>query len=192
MSKDTRLKRTVNRAIERRLAQERERQKPHTLKFVLTMLGFVIGIPGILVGILSLLPRASVTPNDPLNPDDPFSAPFVVSNDGYVELNDVQFSCSPMKVETKNFWVIDTVPGKEPGGVRETSLDVGTLGRDGSTTVRCAISPAFANILPLESAHRRITISFRPEWLPWRRTMTMDFILAKDTGNRFHWLHRSF
>jgi hypothetical protein len=189
MSRRTQIKRTINRAIERRLQREQP-TPPRTRWRVAKTLLFVIGIPGIVAGVLTLLPRASISAGEPLIPDDPFSAPFEVANDGYVDLNDVTFSCLPKEVDTDNFWV---VKGGDNLGLTETTFNVGTLGPDGRTTLRCGFSRFFdfkgANIT---KAHIAMRLTFRPEWMPWRRSITRDFILTKDNSNHFRWLQRAF
>jgi hypothetical protein len=191
MARDTRIKRTVNRAIDRRLAKvlpAPERPRWRIAKVFL----FLVGVPGIVVGILSLLPRASVSPNDPLDPSTPFSSPFVVSNDGYAELYDVTFYCTPVRIETTGHQIIasNDKPGAE-SGVQDTSVKVGTLGRDGQTSVYCPIPFFFRGLDPIAAAHIRITLSFRPEWLFWRRTISSDFVLARDHSGQPRWLHTS-
>jgi hypothetical protein len=185
MSRDTRLKRTVNRAIDRRLAEDKHtKPKPRTL---LNAVLYIVGIPGIIVAILTLLPRASVSPDELHNPSDPFSAPFIVANDGYVDLNDVTFTCSPVKVLSSRQWEIRADDG---AGFSDASFNVGTLGPDGRTTVFCNLT-RFISVGPIQDAHIRIILSFRPEWLPFRRSIKRDFVLSKDASGHFHWLHSS-
>ena len=43
-------------------------------------------------------PRISVCPLNPLSPSEPLSAPFTVSNDGYLSVNNVEFSCAIKKI----------------------------------------------------------------------------------------------
>ena len=117
MSKAGRLQRTVRRAVEE-LEKEKERQKPNRLRRVLGFLVFLIGVPGVIVGILQLLPRVSVVPQDPLDEHNPFLAPFVISNDGYVTLYDLQAICSPRYVQLigidgKGGQIVLKTPGKD-------------------------------------------------------------------------------
>jgi hypothetical protein len=100
MSPDRRIKRTIRRELERqqRTGKSSPEQKPR--KFV-KFVWFLLGIPSIYVGLLSLLPRISVSVQAPLTAADPFSSPFVVSNDGYLTLYNVKCSCSPRQVTYK-------------------------------------------------------------------------------------------
>ena len=82
MSRDTRLNRTIDRALERRLQREigTPQQTDRPFSMLLKTLLFLIGVPGVLVGILSLLPRMSVSVQDVLDKNDPFSAPFLITD----------------------------------------------------------------------------------------------------------------
>jgi hypothetical protein len=198
MSRETRLNRTVRRAIERRLEKEKHKEsRPHRrlLGFVL----FAVGIPGIIAGVLALLPRASISSSEPLNESDPFSAPFVVANDGVFDLNDVKFTCIPIKVVTSTMndsnlaVIIDggSIRNDPTAGIRATNLDVGILRSDSRTTAACAYSSAIHSGA-IKEASIRIILSFRQAWLPYRRSIAGDFILTKDNSGHFHWLHGSF
>src|ERR1700691_5805770 len=66
MSRATRLNRTIRRAIERQL-EKTTSTKPLLRSKAAKVLIFAIGIPGILAGVLSLLPRVTVTISDPVD-----------------------------------------------------------------------------------------------------------------------------
>jgi hypothetical protein len=153
---------------------------------VFNMLLFVVGIPSIIAGIVAFLPRISVTPTDPLNPADPFSAPFVVSNDGYIPLTDVQFACRPEKV---NFGSRLTLTfGSETVIITPAVFNVGTLDLDSKTTVPCALDEVMQVPHPIAGpvteAQITILISYRPLWL-WRKVMESRFVLTQDNAGSF-------
>lgn len=187
MSKAGQLKRTVNRAVQRQLTQEEHKRK-NPRKRIAGLLLTVLGIPSLIVGILEILPRASVSPEELQNPSDPFSAPFIVANDGYVDLYDVTFLCSPIKVLTSTRGEIRADVG---AGFSDTSFNVGTLGPDGRTTVFCPLYVMYMGPGPIKEAHIQIILSFRPEWLPFHRSIKRDFVLSKDAAGRYRWLHFS-
>ncbi len=101
MSRDTRLQRTVRRAIERQLAKEQQKKKPNSGRWLKVVL-FLLGIPGIYIGTLNLLPKIAISALSSLNPSDPFATPFEISNVGYIDLYDVRFWCSYKDVEAAN------------------------------------------------------------------------------------------
>jgi|HubBroStandDraft_1064217.scaffolds.fasta_scaffold193503_2 hypothetical protein len=200
MSKETRLQRTVRRAVDRRLEKEQERQKPSTLKPVLKVLIFVIGIPGILVGILQLLPRVSVVPQDPLDARNPFLAPFVISNDGYVTLYNLQSFCFPVYVQLIG---IDGKGGqivlRGTPGYREEDLSMGIsspsfvaakLPPGNKMTFPCqmALPHDFATNLTVGRAEIAFIVSYHIFGIPWTRHHVNHFSLSRDSTRQFHWL----
>jgi hypothetical protein len=85
MSKQTRLNRTVQRAIERRLEKTKP-PKPSLRSRVARVLVFAIGIPGVLAATLYFVPRLTTTVSDPVDPRDPFSFSITVTNTGIIPL----------------------------------------------------------------------------------------------------------
>lgn len=71
MSRETRINRTIRRALERQV-QKIEATKPPRRNKVLRLLAFVRGTPGVLAAFLALLPRVTVTASDPPDPANPF------------------------------------------------------------------------------------------------------------------------
>ena len=59
-------------------------------------------IVGLLTGPLVLIPRVTVTPSSTLDPSDPFSAPFIISNDSTFAIYDVKF---PVTLKTPHFQI---------------------------------------------------------------------------------------
>src|SRR5437868_1528352 len=55
---------------------------------------FGLGLPGLYIGILNALPRVSVTPQENIHPNEPLLAPFIISNDGWLDLHSVSFLCN--------------------------------------------------------------------------------------------------
>jgi hypothetical protein len=100
MSKETRLNRTIRRAIERRLQKivpKRSVLRGRTVK----VLAFVIGVPGILAALLTFLPRVTVTISDPVDLGNTFSALVTVANTGNIPLKAVGLSMGVGKICTQ-------------------------------------------------------------------------------------------
>ncbi len=118
--------RTIRRAVERELEKQRDRQRREQTntpfaKKVAALLGSLATLFGVYVGFLNLVPRITVTPQAALVSSDAFSAPFVVSNDGFLPVYDVHCFCSPRKVRYRK-------PGSKGG------LDIMTEGADENET----------------------------------------------------------
>jgi hypothetical protein len=65
----------------------------------------------------SLYLRVLVTPLTSLQPSNPFSTPFLLTNDGYLSIHAVEFSCGLNDVITKNYWKFEgflTQPQQSP------------------------------------------------------------------------------
>jgi hypothetical protein len=86
MSKETRTNRTVRRAVERQI-QKLESKKPPRRGPLLKVLVFLIGIPGVFAGVVTLLPRLTPSISDPVDPDNPRSISVTVTNTGYIPLD---------------------------------------------------------------------------------------------------------
>jgi len=142
-------------------------------------------ILGGVVAVLALLPRISVTPGDPVDPNDTFSAAFTISNNNFIPLRHVAAAL-----------MIDRVM---PYGV---PLDKGAATRhSGSGLVR----PEWANhdldmddrftITPSDifqfssprEASIAIVVSYRTWLLPWESTKGFRFITHKQTDGRLYW-----
>ena len=60
----------------------------------------IIALPiGLIASLLAFASRVSVSPSSPLDPSDPFSTPFFISNDGLFAIYDVKFHCYFKKVK---------------------------------------------------------------------------------------------
>src|SRR5271166_5648866 len=63
-----------------------------------SLLSYLLGaatLLGLLIGLTSFLPRPSLIVGDPVDPSNPFSSMFTVTNDGIIPLNDVFVGVHP-------------------------------------------------------------------------------------------------
>jgi len=190
--------RTIRRAVEREFQKQRERdgkQQTNTplAKMIVRVLGSLATLFGVYVGFLNLVPRITVTPQAALVSSDAFSAPFVVSNDGFLPVYDVHCFCSPRKVRYRK-------PGSKGG------LDITTEGADENETggveapfIAKKLSPGqratfpcpFPNQFPawLVSADIGLVVVYNAApWPPIRRHQMNRFSLSRDTAGEYHWL----
>ena len=86
-----------------------ERSAPRraiALKTSLKYLGVAVTLVatplGIVTGYLSLVPKVTVIQTESLNPRDPFSAQFIISNDGPLRINDMRAQCNFANVQYQN------------------------------------------------------------------------------------------
>lgn len=70
----------------------------HWPKALFTPVGGAISAAATLAGILSLFPRISVEAKSPAVPADPFSVPFVITNDGLLPMYNIEYAVHVKKL----------------------------------------------------------------------------------------------
>jgi len=155
---------------------------------------FVIGIPGILAALVTLLPRVSVSIGDPPDLDNAFSALATVTNSGYIPLDSVGVltgvgevctrgsPCygsalafpNPMRDYVTRFKTLGLVPE------RYMALDDHfTFALDDIMYARDKGGLAYADIA--------IVIQYRVPYLPWTREKTFPLYTRKASNGKLYW-----
>jgi len=158
--------------------------------------GAVITICTLLGGFAALvafLPRISVAVQSPTNPDDPFSSPFTLRNDGFLPLYDIESACairSAVATPISHPNAIQQIQGDSNYGTlfQDPHFATSTLEPDQTIDVPCAYT-WFAG-QKVKSADMAIVVFFKPSRLPWpRRKKIFPFLLATDPEtNQLRWL----
>lgn len=138
---------------------------------------------GVATGYLSLLPRITISQNQALDPMDPFSAPFVVSNDGPLGINKVVVLCMPIKVEDTAHNLLSryavkrvpTIPGMEVGE---------------KATVPCYLGVTLTH--PIETADIAFRVQFRPDFVIWRVHRDLRFSAMRGADGKLYWYPQPF
>jgi hypothetical protein len=138
---------------------------------------FVIGLAGFYVGILSIVPRLSVSHSEELKQYDPFSVPFVITNDGYLPIHSVNMACSidHMLLSSGSSFV---------GVVTNDSMEDAEISPGGHSTHFCPVS---ARDPGMQEIIITATISFRPDLWPWRTSKQFHFRGYKGDDGVMHW-----
>ena len=185
-----------DRADEKAQDKESNRQRrpmahaSSTYKNILAVIGQVIGyaaaILGLITGYVALIPRISVSQSQPLDVNDPFSTPFIVSNDGPLPLMNVKFSCAIRDlVDTKGDRA--TVGDQKGLGPEITApqLVSDEISPGERSTIPCA-SP-FRFPTPLASGDVSIVVRFRIGYtfLPSKRISR--FVTVKAADGHLYW-----
>jgi hypothetical protein len=189
-------KRKKTRAIDRRLKKEEEHRTPRRIKLGIEIIGLLIGIPSLVVAVLALLPRFSISPQSPLISLNAFSAPFLVSNDAFLPVYKVNATCSPKLVtyiepgHPKHRLDL-TQPGSdedETGGLVNPDLEAKELLADHKLAFPCAL----LNLPVAEwvtSAHILMTVTYHTPFLPFiPRYHRQRFELTRDSSGQWHWI----
>ncbi len=168
--------------------QQKTRVFPrHTISMTLKVVGTVVTLLatslGFMTGYLSLVPRISVWQTQPLNPADPFSTPFIVSNDGPLGINLVKFSCLLLNVETAN--------RNRFINVRLSSESLTVIGMEPGekATVPCIFrqSIGLSDSDTIQTADVVIIVEFRPDFVLWRRTRRLRFVTLRSSDGNLYW-----
>jgi hypothetical protein len=134
--------------------------------------------------LLSFLPQVSVRPEGRLEPQNPFSTPFVINNSGLTSINDVTFVCRLRHaINDKGGKIIAYEKGVRPFGFKISQITPGessTVGLPftwiGGTTV---------------SADFDFTLEYRPSYYPLKKLATFRFATARQHDGTLVWLPRA-
>jgi hypothetical protein len=142
---------------------------------LLASFGFILGV---VTGYLSLVPRISVEQPELLDISNPFSTPFILSNDGPLGLNDVDFSCGLNQIEnTLHTKVHDS---RVTGIARIIRMEPGE-----KASVPCEFP--FGPGPPLISADITMIVKFRPDFVFQRKSRYFRFMTAAAKDGTLRW-----
>jgi hypothetical protein len=166
-------------------------EPPAWRKHLLSVKGiilFLIGVPGLYIGILSALPRISVSPQSSLNPSDAFATRFVISNDGYLDLYEIKFACVLIEVDLVNGSKILTPGpyGDKLGGFTTNSMAADVIEPTRKATIACPYPIPVA----ITKGDIIVSVSYRPEWLPFRRQTHVRFVTEKAADGNLNWFEQ--
>jgi hypothetical protein len=158
-----------------------------------SLIGAIALIFGVFVGYVQLAPRISVSASAPLNPSDPFSSPFVISNDGYLPIRNVQFLCRLSDVNA------------QPPGLNLSFENISVMGPDrflgdksqkirdidpgGQATTKCNLSPLFP-VMPIENADIAITVVYQPAFYRSQKVKDFRFITVSGSDGQLRWVRQ--
>jgi hypothetical protein len=145
---------------------------------------FILGVPGIYVGILSILPRVSVSPGELLRSSQPLSVPLVVSNDGVLDIHDAKLFCAIDRIVDEKHLSLEAAIADN-----SDTFELGDIGSDGRATTFCVNAIGFG--APILEAHIIVLLSFRPDFLPWRTDRHFHFRGTSGENKSFHWVPTS-
>lgn len=138
---------------------------------------------GVVLGVAAAAyPRLSVSSSSPLNPTDPFSTGFTISNDGFFSIHDVKFACSLNDVKGH--------VGEIPITIEDVEVDldapISKIEASEKATFKCRIS--FSQTAPdLSVGDLSIDIDFRPAYVPMRMKKSYRFVTARGSDGQYYW-----
>lgn len=158
----------------------RAKRLPKTLGTVIMVLLAIWGGSWVTVK-----PRIFVHPGAALDPNNPANTPFVVDNQGYLSIHDVNFICSMKDI---------TFPGK----IRAIAQVPYHNSFSTPQQVAKVIAPGeqYTILLPfifmehnkIEESDIAVELTFKPiKWLPWRCKTKHRFVSAHSKDGQWHW-----
>jgi hypothetical protein len=152
---------------------------------VASLIGIYATLFGVYASFVGLETRISMSADAPINSSDIMSAPFIVSNDGQLNVHDVTYGCIDRRIlSDTGSTIIANGPYKKVwmGGFTTPSM------------VADIISPtdkqAFTCPMPLIPAGHVtygdmiIAVSYRPDWWPFRKQIHKRFATALDAERK--------
>lgn len=173
---------------------QRQRAQPKTQS---TSLGKIIskgilsgwrGLVGVsvLFSILSSLfflpPRLSIEPGATVEKLNPFYTPFILANQGYFDLLDMEFTCGLGSVVLRD----NQVPSISNIGFQIGGTEVPLLGPGKSTSI--PFNRIFNKDMHIESADITVAVSYRYSWFPYVFTDTQAFKTRLNYSGELLWV----
>lgn len=179
----------------KRARRQRQRERRRIRKLVIAFLVTTLGTLGSLATFYEIfyLPPASVSFSAPLNPSDPFTTPFVISNDGYLSLREVQVACTMNDLKSgstdTNLELSNVTVSARDQYLGDKSQEVRDIAPKGQATTTCDLPP-IAPITGISSADISIRVSYRLRLYPLRKEQSFRFLSVRGSDNRFRWIRQ--
>jgi len=156
-----------------------------TLKWagrLLAWFGFSLGV---VTGYLALVPKVTVTQTEPLNPVDPFSAQFIVSNDGPLGIEDLSVVCVISNVRYKDMQA--RVSNNRINGNKGTELFKQRMDVGERASFTCPFSEVFHTRAPVIDAEIVTQLTFSPKFTWHHPHREYRFNTKSDATGLLHW-----
>jgi len=116
---------------------------------------------------------------DLLDSHDPLSTLISINNDGYLTLNSVQALCViPDLVDIHGNTIHDA-------RIATDRWTLGDIAPDGRSTI--SFSGVFGMSGPFKIAEMTIVVTYRPDFVWWKKTKEFHFTGIGDENGRLHW-----
>jgi hypothetical protein len=183
---------TINVAVQQ--ISQTSPEPPPIWKRVVAVIVFVVGVPGILSGFYSFVPRLSITPQPPLISSNAFSAPFLVANEGWLTLHDVTAICAAKDVEytdpshpkKKITWEWEGGDETETGGVLSSKTALNLMPAE-KVNFECGLAGFQIPGEWLTRAHILFIVKYHAPFLPFPHYRRQRFELLRDSTGQLHW-----
>lgn len=146
---------------------------------LIVSIGTIIGFVSSLMFFAS---RITVSSLNSLDPSDPFSTPFSISNDGAFSIYNVEFRCHFKDVS------FPRGGGFKGFSVQDDSPPIAVIEAGEKATTKCVI---FApNISIGSQGDIYVVVSYQPKFLPYRKEKLFRFIMKQGSDKQWYWFQQ--
>jgi hypothetical protein len=131
--------------------------------------------------LYSLSAQIGIASELPINPGDPFSSPFTLSNDGFLPIYHVLFSCTLRDVKWQDGGVVNIRTRTNAEPIKK--IDAGE-----ATTTFCKFLP---NKTKIKSADIEVEVKYRPAYLFWSKQKSIRFGTVKGSDGTLRWVPKA-
>jgi hypothetical protein len=172
---------------ERERVAQAEREREHrkkVLRWSASITGGLATLFGVYASFVGLQTRISMSSDSPINPSDIMSAPFIVSNDGALDVHDVSYGCVNRKIlSNTGMTIITNGPfTRWMGGLTTPSMVAELIQPTGKQAFTCPMP--FVERGHVTYGDMIIAVSYRPDWWPFRRQIHKRFATALDADRK--------
>jgi hypothetical protein len=149
-----------------------------------------VSLLGFAITLLTIFPRLSVSNESQIDPNDPFSTPFRIVNDGSVPLFSVTFFMAVQNIIPRNTYVTGLKGSPHCASrIRNAGMATKVLW---PTEVFTFYSGAAINThaTPLAAADICIVVQYHPFGIPINRERVFRFVTQLGPDNQLHWMQR--
>jgi len=147
------------------------------------MLGLISSLVGIFGFLFLVYPRISLHPGESLNSHDPFQTPFILKNDGYLPIFNIDYELNPEEIK-------DMRRNRIIGGTIRGMSNMKNISKLNPNKT----SPLFISrtiVMPPDSiqyAVIQISIKYRPFLVPFTFSEKIRFKVERKNTGEYIWL----
>jgi hypothetical protein len=167
------------------LAESERGRRRKLVSWTLSVAGGLATLFGVYASLVGLETRISMSSDAPINPSDIMSAPFIVSNDGQLDVHDVSYGCVNRKILSDiGMTIIANGPYKKiwMGGLATPTMVADLIQPTGKQAFTCPMP--FVEKGHVTYGDMIIAVSYRPDWWPFRRQIHKRFATALDADRK--------
>ncbi len=143
----------------------------------------VISVLVSLIGFVFLVyPRLTIAPGTTAVKLNPFYTPFILSNDGYLPIREIEFTCGLGGVTLRN----SKQPTFKNFGVQIADTGIPSLNASESTSIE--FNRIFNQKMPIASANIEVFVSYKPFLVPFRISKSQGFKTMLNYNGELVWI----